>query len=384
MKKLLMVLISCLLVLGMSGCDKTPKFNEDELLEKLEANSWFYDVNDQNMFVGFNKAEKTYEESLLNTSYYLKCEITKIEKTAENEYKMTMHVPAFEGNEETEGHEAYDIVYMITYDLNKPEEFYQTHIDSDGKTSEKKHFVSDKGLSEEELLKLLEDNSWYCDKQRNVYAGFKAAEKLYQETMPETSYFFEAKISDFKYIGVFTYSMKLHVDAFEGNEETEGHEAYDLMYYITIKPSLPTEYSSLKETENKDYSESGYFVSDKGLSMEELLKLLEANGKFLNKKEGLYQWYEASTKKFREMIYATSYQIEADIIDFEYLFNNTYALTARVPGFAGNEMDDPYDPYDIYLTIVYNRNTPKEYDASVYYSNYGNSMSGHFVQNNDH
>ena len=382
MKKNLSVLILLLMIFSLCGCNKDEKpaenkFDENALLEVLEANSRFVEKG-QDLYVSFNKQQRSYVEMIKNSGYYLSAEISKIEKLEENKYLLTLHVPAFEGNEMTDPYDAYDVLYTIDYDLNKPSEYDCTIESQDHSYSASYHYVSDKGLSDEQLLKLLEQNSWYYDKYQGYLCKFDAAKRSYQETISATSYFLEAEISKIDYQGLGVYKMTMHVPAFAGNEMSDPHEAYDLIYTIDIYESDPTWFSCTVETPDHSFSNSFYYVSDKGLSLDELLKLLEQNGDFFCEDNSLIGWFSASEKTYQEMIYATSYFLIAKITDFRYLQSNQYELTLHVDGFEGNEMTDPYDPYDIIMVLTYDSSNPKEYDVVMSYPG-DYSMSGHFV-----
>ena len=127
MKKNLSVLILLLMIFSLCGCNKDEKpaeskFDENALLEVLEANSYFVEKG-QDLYVSFNKQQRSYVEMIKNSGYYLSAEISKIEKLEENKYLLTLHVPAFEGNEMTDPYDPYDIIMVLTYDSSNPKEY---------------------------------------------------------------------------------------------------------------------------------------------------------------------------------------------------------------------------------------------------------------------
>ncbi|MBR5341139.1 MAG: hypothetical protein IK151_04350 [Erysipelotrichaceae bacterium] len=386
MKKRLSIIISFLMIFSLFGCNKeeAPKpdentFDENVLLEELEANSYFLEDGDTLLYVRFNKQQRSYEELIKASGYYLKAEISKIEKLEDNKYLLTLHIPAFAGNEMTDPYDAYDVFYTIKYDLNKPAEYDCTIESEDHSVSRNYHYRSDKGLSNEELLKLLEKNSWYYDEYQGYFCKFDAARKSYQETISQTSYFLEAEINEIKYLGMGSYQMTMHVPAFAGNEESDPHEAYDLIYTIDIYESDPSLFTCTVESSDHVSINSFFYESDKGLSLDELLKQLEANGDFFCETLGTIGSFNATEKTYEEMMDATSYYLKAAITDFRYLQAKQYELTLHVDGFEGNEMTDPYDPYDIIMVLTYDTLKPKEYDAVMAYPASDYSLSGHFV-----
>ena len=231
----------------------------------------------------------------------------------------------------------------------------------------------------ETLLKLLEKNSWYYDEYQGYLCKFDAARKSYQETISQTSYFLEAEINEIKYLGMGSYQMTMHVPAFAGNEESDPHEAYDLIYTIDIYESDPSLFTCTVESSDHVSINSFFYESDKGLSLDELLKQLEANGDFFCETLGTIGSFNATEKTYEEMMDATSYYLKAAITDFRYLQAKQYELTLHVDGFEGNEMTDPYDPYDIIMVLTYDTLKPKEYDAVMAYPASDYSLSGHFV-----
>ena len=268
MKKMILILFSLLMVLCLFGCNKGDKpktddgFDENALLQALEDNSVFGD-KDHQLYVCFYKNTRTYEEMIKDTSYYLKMEITKVEKLEDNRYQLTMHVPEFAGNEEMDPYDAYDLIYTLTYDMNKPTEYDCTVEPTDHSYSNKYHFVSDRGLSEAELLKLLEANSQFFCEEQGTIGWFNAAEKTYEETMDATSYYLKAYITDFMYLMGNEYELTLHVDGFEGNEMTDPYDPYDISMILTYDAASPKEYDVVMTYLNEYYSVFGHFVSQK-------------------------------------------------------------------------------------------------------------------------
>ncbi|MBQ4253582.1 MAG: hypothetical protein II712_02015 [Erysipelotrichaceae bacterium] len=376
MKKLLLIMISLLMALSLFGCDKTKKFDDSELLQSLEDNSRFVCKEDK-LYASFSKEERTYTEFIKNSGYYRTMEIAEVKKLEENRYEIRMHVPAFEGNDEYDPYEAYDLFYTITYDLSKPTVCDCVIENQDRSSKEEHHFVSDKGLSAEELLKLLEENSWYLEQDKMRQCRFVAGKKVYQETVLNSGYFLEAQIAKVEYLGADIYELTLHVPAFEGNEMTDAHDAYDLIYKMDIDTDVPTEFDCTVEPTDHSYSNSYYYVSDKGLTLEDLLAALDKNGKFYSKELELWAWFTAADGMYHETKDATSYYLEAKITGFEYRFDNNYELTVHVDGFAGNEMMDAYDPYDFTIDLHYDPAKPAEYDAVLLHTSY--AQVGHFV-----
>ena len=382
MKKLIILFIALLTTFCLFGCDGGDKpsgntLDEETLLKALEDNSWFY-CPEQQLYARFNKDERSYQEMIKNSGYFMGMEISKVEKVEDNKYQLTMHVPAFAGNEMTDPYDAYDLLFTLYYDLNKPTEFDCVVEQPDHSSAYSSHFVSDKGLSANQLLDLLEENSWYREDYQGYLCRFNAASRTYQETLPNSSYFMQADIKDIKYLGQKIYELTMHVPGFAGNDETEPYEAYDIIYKIDFDENNPTQFECYVGDEGIFH----FFVSDKGLSLEELLKLLEANSNFFNSEHGTIAWFNANEKTYEETMDATSYYLGAAITDFKYLQANEYELTLHVDGFAGNEMTDPYDPYDIRMVITYDTSNPKEYDVAMTYLDSGYTVYGHFVSQN--
>ncbi|MBR4422307.1 MAG: hypothetical protein IKS69_07220 [Erysipelotrichaceae bacterium] len=234
-------------------------------------------------------------------------------------------------------------------------------------------------FDENELLKLLEDNSRFVDKENQLYVGFHKGQRSYDEMIKNSGYYLKMDITEIKKLEENKYQFTMHVPAFAGNEETDPYDAFDLLYTLTYDMNKPTEFDCLMESTDHSFSETYHFVSDKGLSQEELLKLLEDNSEFFCDETGTIAWFNAADKTYEETKDATSYYLNGMITSFAYLYGNEYELNVHVDGFAGNEMMDAYDPYDIRVLLTYDASSPKEYDVVMIYLNEGYSNYGHFV-----
>ena len=293
-----------------------------------------------------------------------------------------MHIPAFEGNDETDPYDAYDLLYTLTFDVNKPTEYDCTIEDTDHTYENKYHFVSDRGLSDEELLKLLEENSWYADDEYGRLIKFNAAERSCEEMIKNSGYYEKSEVKEIKYLGVDKYQLTIHFPAFEGNDEADPHAAYDLIYTIDFDSDVPTEFGCVVEDTAHSMEYEYFYVSDKGLSLDELLKLLEANSHFFCEETRIICWFTAAEKTYNETMDATSYFFEAKITDMEYLFEKEYRLTMHVDAMAGNDDVDGHGAYDVTLYLTYDPASPKVFYGYFVHSNY--STEGMFVTDNSH
>jgi hypothetical protein len=133
------------------------------------------------------------------------------------------------------------------------------------------------------------------------------------------------------------------------------------------------------EDDKHTYANTYQFVSDKGLSMDELLKLLSGYSPYYCPKLETYARFNADKKTYMEYMDATSYSLLANVTELVYLHAGVYELTLHVDGFAGNEMMDPYDPYDIIMTLYIDTSHAVEYSANLDFIVQGYSVYGDFV-----
>ena len=237
-------------------------------------------------------------------------------------------------------------------------------------------------FDENELLQILEDNSRFVDKESQLYVGFHKGQRSYDEMIKNSGYYLKMDIAQIEKLEENKYLFTMHVPAFAGNEEIDPYDAFDLLYTLTYDLNKPTEFDCLVETTDHSSSETYHFVSDKGLSQQELLQLLEENSEFFCDETGTIAWFNAADQTYEETKDGTSYYLNAAITSVTYLLGDEYELNLHVDGFAGNEMMDPYDPYDIQLLLAYDTSQPKEYNAIMIFSDPDYTRYEHFVSVN--
>ena len=238
MKKVLLAFLSLLMLLSFSGCDGgnsggNPK---EKLLKQLEANSWFCD-GDKSLYLSFNAEKKTADRAISHTSFYLVGEIKDIRESGENSYEIDLFHQA--RHDEEMDYDEYNETLKIEYDFNDPETLIVTFVtgqEEDGPYQ----LHTDKGLSEEQLLKALEANGPYADTEHYTIAIFDATGKTITErnVVNYSTYSDEIiKIQSVVYKGFSYYDI---------NFETEGQtmtlpicfieEEPDYFYTLTEDP----------------------------------------------------------------------------------------------------------------------------------------------------
>ena len=91
--------------------------------------------------------------------------------------------------------------------------------------------------------------------------------------------------------------------------------------------------------------------TDPGLSQEELMGALSLEDMFAGP-EG-YAMFFTGKEYVSWFIQNSGYMRSGKITGFEYLKENRYKISATVPAFEGNDMDDPYPEYVVDFEMVY-------------------------------
>ncbi len=182
MKKVLLVFLSLLTLLSFSGCDGGGGGGGSEdptkkLLKQLEANSWFCD-GDKSLYLSVNVEKNTVDRTIYHTSFYLAGEIKDVREISENNYEIDLF---HQGRHDEEmDYDEYSETLKIEYDVNDPEKLIVTFVN--GQEEDGPYELhTDRGLSEDQLLKLLEANGPYADTENYTIAIFDAAGKTLTE-----------------------------------------------------------------------------------------------------------------------------------------------------------------------------------------------------------
>ncbi len=289
MKKLIISLVSLTMILCLFGCDKKGGFKDVELLKLLEENSWFYD-SDNNFEVYFGDDPQTYIEYTIN-SYEIGGNIIGGKHLKDNDYEIEVH---FGAKEATDGHpaiEAHDAKIVITYDRNNPDELFLTR--NSGTADEMKyHFYSEKGLSQEALFKMLEENGLYIctDLQghdswnaKNMTLTRKSSLNYYEVTKDEYT------IQKVEYLGHNRYRL------LQGFEE----EGYGTI--IIFDRKHPEHYYyDLGEMQEE-------YVRFTPLSLDELFAKCESDGVYVGTNYKYYAQFAKSTHTLKIWLQGTEY-----------------------------------------------------------------------------
>ncbi|MBQ6654074.1 MAG: hypothetical protein IJM79_00925 [Erysipelotrichaceae bacterium] len=240
MKKILLAILSLLLALTIFGCDGGGGGNSEnqKLLQTLQANSWFCD-DEQSLYVRFDAEKNGVEQTISHTSYYLWGDITDIRKTSENHYEIDLHHDA--RHDEEMDYDEYTGTVKMVYDTGNPTVL--TVIFINGSDEDGPHELhTDKGLNEDEILKLLQDNGPYLDSEHNNCAVFNAKSRTladrrianYDTPQEET-----VAIKSIVYKGFNYYDINLDV---EGQMITLpicfDKDAPDCFYTLTEEPAF--------------------------------------------------------------------------------------------------------------------------------------------------
>lgn len=308
MKRISLLLMIVLLLTALSGCENKAKL-EKQVLESLAKNSWFY-CSDLEVYSKFDAEKKTYSETKAETSYFLEAKITGFEKIQENQYRLTLHVDGFAGNEETDAHDPYDMMMDIRYDLKKPDEYYAGYGRTDMSLVINGHFVSDKGLNSEELIKLLELYGPYAD-----FADFEMLEFNSQDnTVINTD--------------VRSYSKQIEtvLDVvsveYKGMDEYDLHlknDEHDLMIPMIIDIEEPMSFYCAFEN-------AMYFTQDMELTFEDLIDIFCEDGEYVDDIDEYYCSFNYSDGKMICELEGAGINEKIIFDDCDYGGCNTYKL----------------------------------------------------------
>ena len=190
----------------------------------------------------------------------------------------------------------------------------------------------DGGTSTDKLLKTLAENSWFCDDDNSMYLGFDAEKKTAEQTIAQTSFYLEGKITDIRQAGENAYEIDLFHQARHDEEMdyNEYNETLKIEYDIKDPEHLTVTFSS-ENNENGPY----LLHSDKGLSEDKLLQLLEANSPYADYENSSIALFDAKAKTLTERR-ISNYETPVDevypIKSVVYKGFNEYEMTIEAEG----------------------------------------------------
>ncbi len=356
MKRIIsLFLVVLLLVIGVSGCnvgtDKPSKsFNQQELWEYLGKHPRYlskYGADDCAL-VFDNGDDLTFDYSVYmgeEYNFYF-TELKSFEVENDKLYKLEYENPYPEHFEKA-------IFYIDCSSENENAFYFGMYY---GDSLDYVEVFADIGLTADELFKALNKYERWVDVDADMYGGYFVAvsdKDQFAFGIMNSGFGIIGTISNVAYHGYMHYTLTVDYPGYEGDEMTDPYDPYTEDYYMYFNPHF-------EELIIELYEEVVEFAPEIGLTDDELFAALSKYDIWIEVGADLYGGYfiKAYEKNKLELgLLNSGFWIQGTISDIEYNGQMTYTLTVDYPGYEGDEMTDPYDPYTVDYIVYYNPNT---------------------------
>ncbi|HPW52844.1 MAG TPA: hypothetical protein PK631_00560 [Erysipelotrichaceae bacterium] len=318
----------------------------EELFAGLaKYNSWL----DEDVYGGFIvKAhdKNKFDLGLVNSDFWLQGTISNVKYNGYMSYTLSVDHPGYEGDEMTDPYDPYTADYSLYF--NPHFELLIIHLNEQAV-----EFVPEIGFTASELFEeLAKYNSW-MEVGTDVYGGYfvKAHDKdKFDLGLMNSGFWQQGTIVSIKYNGNMNYTISVDYPGYEGDEMTDPYDPYTAEYNIFYYPSNEILVIEL-------YNEIVEFAPEKVLTADDLFAELA----------GYNVWYEYLSENYRGYFIKaydknkfdlglddSGFWISGTISKIEYNGFMSYTVTVDYPGYEGDEMTDPYDPYTVNYYFYYN------------------------------
>lgn len=318
----------------------------DELFKALSKHERWLDV-DADMYGGYFiqvHDKDQFSLGLLNSGFGLVGTISNVKYHGYMHYTLTVDYPGYEGDEMTDPYDPYTVDYYMYYNP-----FSETFIVE--LYEEVVEFAPEVGLTEKELFSALSKYEKWLEVDDDIYSGYfiKAYDKnKFDLGLSNSGFWIQGTIASIKYIGQMTYSMVVDYPGYEGDEMTDPYDPYTVTYTVYYNPNNEVLKIELDE-------KSVEFAPDVGLTQEQVIEELSKYASWSaipsSAKEYFIKVYDKNV--FELGLKQSGFWIQGTIASIKYNGEMYYTLTVDFPGFEGNEMTDPYDPYTAEFALYF-------------------------------
>ena len=351
MKRIIsLFMVVLLLIIGVSGCNggkdgPVKSFNQQELWEFLGKHPRYLSEwgADDCALVFDNGDDLTFDYSVYmgeEYNFYF-TELISFNKEEENLYKLEYKNPYPEQFENA-------IFYIDLSSKNKDAFYFGMYYNG---SLDYVEVFGDTGLTADELFKALSKHERWLDVDADMYGGYfiQVHDKdQFSLGLLNSGFGLVGTISNVKYHGYMHYTLTVDYPGYEGDEMTDPYDPYTVDYYMYYNPFSETFIVEL-------YEEVVEFAPEVGLTEKELFSALSKYASWSaipsSAKEYFIKVYDKNV--FELGLKQSGFWIQGTIASIKYNGEMYYTLTVDFPGFEGNEMTDPYDPYTAEFALYF-------------------------------
>lgn len=314
-------------------------FSKEQLIAEFAKHEYWLEAhNEMYGLYYFNVFDNDkFNLGITNSGFEFSGTISKIDYLGYMYYNIIVDYPGFEGDDMYEPYDPYSIEYITYYNPNF--EKLLIHIND-----EMVGFAPEVNLSSDELLTILNKYDKWIQIDDEIYAGYfiiaHDKDKL-DLGLSNSGFWISGTITEIRFSNHMSYTVVVSYPGYAGDEITDPYDPYTMEYYFYYNPDGEVLMIQLD-------GDSIEFAPDTGLTAEELLNALSNYEIWYEYKDDHIGYFlKVYEDKFELGLMDTEYGITGTISNVKYCGEYLYEITVDYPGFEGNEMQDPYDPYTL-------------------------------------
>ncbi len=292
---------------------------------------YYFNVSDNNKF----------NLGITNSDYELSGTISKIEYLGYMFYSIIVDYPGFEKDDR---YDQYSIEYIICFNPD----FEKLLININNKLIE---FTKEVKLTSDELFSALSKYEKWLQVDGDIHTGYfiiSHDQNKFDLGLSDSDFWLSGSVSEIKYNGHMSYIAVVSYPDYEGDETTDPYNPYSREYYLYFNP---TKEILIVESAGENIE----FMPDIGLTAEEFITALSNYDYWYEYKNGyirhFLKFYDEN--KFQSGLMDTESSMLGTISKIKYCGEFLYEITVDYPGFEGNELQAPYDPYTLTYRLYY-------------------------------
>jgi len=260
-----------------------------------------------------------------------------------------------------------DNLYKLEYENPYPDSFENAifYIDSNSEIKNGFRFgnyyddeinyvnvYADIGLTVKELYEALAKYNSWMEANTDIYGGYfvKAHDNdKFDFGLMNSGFWHQGTILKLEYHGYMHYTMTVDYPGYEGDEMTDPYDPYTADIYMYFNPYFESLIIEL-------YNEPVEFTPERELTTAEFFTALAQYNTWIEVDTDVYGGFfiKAHDNNILDLgLMNSGFWIQGTVSDVVYHGNMYYTMTVDYPGYEGDEMTDPYDPYAAEYHLYY-------------------------------